>query len=299
MSEPTTAASTGEHFAEVDGFTMHYHIAGHGPVLLLPSPGWGPSIDYLIPLRVLEQHCTVVYFDTRHSGKSSGPERADQYTLEHFVADIEALRVHLGGPKIFVAGHSAGGHQALAYGIEHGEHLLGIIAIDALAAADDVRMREMMKMIEKRRTEPFYQARPTYIDDAMAVMSGNGGKPLTIREVLDKTGAFYFHDPELAADGFAKMQVNDQVLQYSQASGFQSRNLLPDLRTITAPTLIIVGDDDFTCDPVSQAMRMHDELPTSTLAIIENSGHLPWVEQPEAFDAACNAWFKGLTASAR
>ena len=303
MSEPTTDASSalpeGEHFAEVNGFTLHYHVAGTGPVLLLPSPGWGPSVDYLIPLSVLERHCTVVYFDTRHSGKSTGPESADQYTLEHYVADIEALRVHLGGAKIFLAGHSAGGHQALAYGIDHGEHLLGIIAIYAIAAADDVRMREMLKMIEKRRAEPFYVAHPTYIDEAMAVLSGNGGKPLTIKEVLDKTGAFYFHNPELAADGFAKMEVNDQVLQYSQGSGFQSRNLLPDLPRVSAPTLIIVGDDDFTCDPVSQAMRMHDVLPVSTLAVIEDSGHLPWIEQPAAFDAACEAWFKELATSAR
>jgi proline iminopeptidase len=300
MSEPTTAALTaGEHFADVNGFTMHYHVAGAGPVLLLPSPGWGPSVDYLMPMPVLERHCTVVYFDARHSGKSSGPERADQYTLEHFVADIEALRVHLGGPKVFVAGHSAGGHQALAYGIDHSEHLLGIIAIDALAAADEVRMHEMMKMIDKRRTEPFYRAHPAYIDEALAVMSGNGGQPLTIREILAKTGAFYFHDPELAADGFATMQVDDQLLQYSQASGFQSRNLLPDLHRITAPTLVVVGDDDFTCDPVSQAMRIHDALPGSSLAVIPDCGHLPWVEQPDAFAAACTSWFESLAAPAR
>ncbi|MEV4346935.1 alpha/beta hydrolase [Actinoplanes sp. NPDC049596] len=303
MSESTTGAVTalneGEHFADVNGVTLRYHVAGTGPVLLLPSPGWGPSVDYLIPLKALERHCTVVYFDARHSGKSTGPESPDQYTLEHFVADIEALRVYLGGPKIFLAGHSAGGHQALAYGIEHSEHLLGLIAIDANAAHDDVRMREMMKMIDKRRTEPFYLAHPTYIDEAMAMMSGNGGKPATIKEVLDKTGAFYFHNPELAADGFASMQVDDQVLQYSQASGFQTRNLLPDLHRVTVPTLVIVGDDDFTTDPVSQAMRMHDVLPDSTLAIIKDSGHLPWFEQPEEFGAAVDAWFDGLATAAR
>ncbi|GAA2913646.1 hydrolase [Actinoplanes cyaneus] len=283
-----------EQFAEINGVNLHYYVTGSGPVLLVPAPGWGPSVQYLIPLTVLEKHCTVVYFDTRHSGKSSGPESADQYTLEHFVADIEALRVHLGAPKIFLAGHSAGGHQALAYGIEHPENLLGIIAIDANAALDDVRAAEMMKMIEKRRTEPFYRAHPTYIDDAMAAMTGRGGDALTIQDILDRTGALYFHDPELAAGAFARMEFDEQVLHYSQASGFQSRDLLPDLHRITAPTLIVVGDDDFQCDPVSQGMRMHENLPASTLAIIKDSGHFPWLEQPAAFDAACTAWFGEL-----
>jgi proline iminopeptidase len=283
-----------EQFAEINGVNLHYYVTGSGPVLLVPAPGWGPSVEYLIPLTVLEKHCTVVYFDTRHSGKSSGPESADQYTLEHFVADIEALRVHLGAPKIFLAGHSAGGHQALAYGIEHPENLLGIIAIDANAALDDVRAAEMMKMIEKRRTEPFYLAHPTYIDDAVAAMTGGGGASLTIQDIIDRTGAFYFHDPELAAGAFAGMDFDEQVLHYSQASGFQSRNLLADLHRVTAPTLIIVGDDDFRCDPVSQGARMHDNLPASTLVIIKDSGHFPWLEQPAAFDAACAAWFEEL-----
>lgn len=279
-----------EQFADVNGVTLHYYVTGRGPVVLVPSPGWGPSVDYLMPLTVLEERCTVVYFDTRHSGKSTGPQNAQHYSLEHFVADIEALRLHLGAPKIFLAGHSAAGHQALAYGIEHPGNLLGIIAIDANVALDDVRFAEMMKMIERRRTEPFYRAHPAYIDEAFAVMTG-GGDSLTIRDVIAKTGAFYFHEPRLAAEVFDRMQVDDQVLHYSQAAGFQSRNLLPDLHRVTVPTLIIVGDDDFQCDPVSQAARMHENLPDSTLAIIKDCGHFPWVEQPEAFRAACAAWF--------
>jgi proline iminopeptidase len=284
----------GEHFTEINGFTMHFSVTGSGPILLVPAPGWGPSVDYLIPQPALERHCTVVYFDTRHSGKSSGPDRPDQYTLDHYVADIEALRAHLGAPKVFLAGHSAGGHQVLAYGIAHPDRVLGIIAIDALASADDVRAAEMGKMIAKRRNEPFYLAHPSYIDDAMAMMSGAAGGAPTIEDILAKTGALYFHDPELATEALAGLQVDDDVLKYSQVSGFQSKNLLPELGRITAPTLIVVGDDDFTCDPVSQGARMHAAMPTSTLRLIENSGHFPWIEQPAAFDAVCAAWLTGL-----
>ncbi|MFI1993454.1 alpha/beta fold hydrolase [Actinoplanes sp. NPDC020271] len=31
---------------------------------------------------------------------------------------------------------------------------------------------------------------------------------------------------------------------------------------------------------------------STTLAIIKDCGHFPWVEQPEAFRAACAAWFE-------
>jgi hypothetical protein len=132
----------GVHFAGINGLTIHYYVSGRGPVMLIPSSGWGPSVNFVMPLPALERHCTTVYFDTRLSGQSTGPHDAQQYKLENFVADIEALRVYLGQDKIFVAGHSGGGHQVLAYGIAHSEHLLGLIAIDAIAAADGVRAED-------------------------------------------------------------------------------------------------------------------------------------------------------------
>ena len=39
--------SKGDHFASVNGIKIHYYVSGTGPVCLLPTPGWGPSINYL------------------------------------------------------------------------------------------------------------------------------------------------------------------------------------------------------------------------------------------------------------
>ena len=233
-----------------------------------------------------------MYFDTRHSGQSTGPDDAQQYKLENFVADIEAFRVHLGQDKIFVAGHSAGGHQVLDYGIAHSEHLFGIVSIDAIAAPDDARSEEMMRRIGKKKTEPFYLAHPGYYDNAIALMTSPDRASLTIKQVIDATGGFYFYRPELAEAVFSKMETNDQVLKYTMQAGFQSKNLLPELPRISVPTLIIVGEDDFTCDPITQGQRMHEAMPTSKLVIIPESGHMPWIEQPAAFEAACEQWFE-------
>jgi proline iminopeptidase len=284
----------GSHVAEIDGNRLHYEVRGSGPVMLLPSPGWGPSIDYIMPLPVLEEFCTVVYLDTRHSGSSTGPERADQYTLAHFVSDLEALRQHIGGPRMFVAGHSAGGHQALAYGIEHGEHLLGIIAIDAIVIQDDVRTAELLKAMEARRTSPFYTDRPGYVDSALAIMTGADTTPRSFREVLQAIWPFYFHSPDRADEFLSSLQIDEDVNALSRSAGFQTDDLLADLHRIAVPTLVIVGDDDFICDPVSQAGRIHESIAASTLTVIQASGHFPWVEQPAAFEAACREWLAAV-----
>ncbi|GAB3605168.1 alpha/beta fold hydrolase [Conyzicola nivalis] len=280
----------GSHVAEIDGNRIHYEVRGSGPVLIAPTPGWGPSLGYMMPLPALERHCTVVYFDTRHSGESTGPERADAYTLGHFVSDIEGLRQHLGSPMVFLAGHSAGGHQVLAYGIAHSANLLGIICIDGIAAQDELRAREMLKMMESRRSHPFFQARPGFVDTAVQMMTGSDTTARTTDELFAALGPFYFHDPALAAGVFAAMQIDEAVQGYSRAAGFQRDNLLDGLHRIAVPTLIIVGDDDFICDPVSQGARIHERVRDSTLAVIHACGHVPWIEQPSEFDRVCDEW---------
>jgi proline iminopeptidase len=292
---PAAPLNSGEHFAEINGITIHYYVRGNGPVLLFPSPGWGPSVNYVIPLTSIEKHCTVVYFDTRHSGKSTGPEGAGHYKLENFVADIEALRIYLNQPKIFIAGHSGGGHQILAYGIEHNEHLLGIISIDAIAAADGARAEELMRRIERKKNEPFYLSNPGYHDKATALMMNTDKASTPLKDVISTMGAFYFYRPEMAAAAFANMDYNDDVFRYTQLSGFQGKNLLPDLHRITVPTLIIVGEDDFICDPITQGKRMHEQISLSHLEIIKESGHMPWIEQPDLFNSVIQNWFKENT----
>ena len=92
MTTDTPTLTAGEHVAEVNGVALHCTVRGAGPVLLFPSPGWGPSVRSYVPMPGFVEHCTVVYFDTRHSGRSSGPEDPTQYTLQHYVDDIDALR---------------------------------------------------------------------------------------------------------------------------------------------------------------------------------------------------------------
>jgi proline iminopeptidase len=68
-------------------------------------------------------------------------------------------------------------------------------------------------------------------------------------------------------------------------------DLTPRLGEISAPTLILVGRDDFICPP-SQAKIMHEGIPNSELAVFENSGHFTHVEEPEAFFDAVRGWLR-------
>ena len=150
------ALNTGDHFALVNGVKLHYYVRGKGPVCLLPSPGWGPSIGYLkSTLQPLENYFTIVYYDTRMSGESGGPADTTKYTSKDFMDDMDSLRDYLRQDKVWVMGHSGGGFQVLNYGIHHSDHLYGIIALDALAAGDSLRIAELTRIVMKRHGQPY------------------------------------------------------------------------------------------------------------------------------------------------
>ena len=97
---------------------------------------------------------------------------------------------------------------------------------------------------------------------------------------------FYFHDESklpaslfergtYAIDAYRMMKINADELGHG---------ILERLEEIVAPTVIVVGDDDFICSTV-QAARIHMRIKGSKLVLIEQAGHFPWIEQPEAFYA--------------
>ncbi|MFN8066011.1 MAG: alpha/beta fold hydrolase [Vicinamibacterales bacterium] len=92
-----------------------------------------------------------------------------------------------------------------------------------------------------------------------------------------------------------------QIITTNQASAVQaalaammrredSTALLP---AITVPTLVIVGDEDQLTPPALSA-SMRAALPRASLVVIPKAGHLPNLEQPEAFNAALLTFLGGL-----
>ena len=76
-----------------------------------------------------------------------------------------------------------------------------------------------------------------------------------------------------------------EPLHHFNTVEFPTLDLRAELRSITAPTLVVVGDDDMIAGPVC-ADAILCELPNGRLVTIQDSGHFVYIEQPEAFRAA-------------
>src|ERR671924_2142882 len=84
--------------------------------MLCHPGGRGCSSEYFGGLPELAEARTLLLLDPRGTGDSDRPADRSAYDLGHYVADIEALRDHLGLARIDLLGHSHGGVLAVARG---------------------------------------------------------------------------------------------------------------------------------------------------------------------------------------
>ena len=96
------------------------------PVLFLHGgPGAGISTTHRRLFNPDRFHC--VLFDQRGCGRSTPHGETAQNTTQDLIADIEALRIHLGIEKWLLFGGSWGSTLALAYAIAHPERVTGLV----------------------------------------------------------------------------------------------------------------------------------------------------------------------------
>ena len=156
----------------------------------MPTPAWGPSSDlYFRTLGSMEKLFTVVYVDSRGTGRSGRANKLEDYTWDHLVGDLEALRTHLGQEQVCLMGHSEGGTQVMHYAIKYPDRVSGLILLNSLAAGDSAWLADMKRRQERRRGEPWYEE---------AARALEAGAPPTDEEFAQSLRAMlplYWSDP--------------------------------------------------------------------------------------------------------
>jgi proline iminopeptidase len=136
------------------------------------------------------------------------------------------------------------------------------------------------------------------IPRALAARERDRDKPIESDEAMRRhwvdTQPLYFHriDPQVIAAMDAGMIYSAAAYNLSEIL-LADFDLSPRLTEITVPTLVIAGRDDWVTPP-SQADRMMAALPDAKLAIFEESGHYPFVEEHELFIGTVRQWVIGL-----
>ena len=237
-----------------DGALVGCMTTDGAPALLLHG---GPAIpDYLGPCALeLEGLFATLRYTQRGVRPSTvgGP-----YSIESHMDDALVVLDARGVERAWAIGHSWGGHLALHLLVAHPERLLGVVAVDPLGAFDvfaeqDRRMRQRL----------------------------SGEQIARVVEIEARRTAGEVTDVELASA--PPKHVGPQCSIGTNASisaHFEQRTLelrLPDARL---PLLIVHGVQSPL--PVESAKRTAALVLGAAFEPVDDCGHFPWIEQPDA-----------------
>jgi proline iminopeptidase len=272
----------GPHQAELGDVSLHYVVAGHGPLVLVTSPGWGIGSLYLQRgLAPLEKTFTVLYFDTRGSGGSSKPADPKQMSTAVMADDIDRLRSYLGLESINLIGHSNGGAIALDYAVRYPQRLKKLVLIDP-EVLDDRESKATQRYLALWRDDPRFK---------LAVDEAETDPPVDTDAQFEadfqKIGPLYFSDPTRYLPIFEQQYEGTHLFVFAEKNQDAADKLAPRYQSreydkVRAKTLIINGTLDFVC-PVEVSERMHSGIVGSTLSLYANIGHFPYIEDPTRF----------------
>ena len=251
---------------------LHCTQEGEGLPLIVHHGGPGLDQTVIAPhLRPLAQHMQLICYDHRGSGRSASAQGPDPYKIDRFVGDLEALARTMDVRPFALLGHSFGGIVALHFALAHPELLTHLILVCTPASHDFVQDVE--------------DALPGHLEqEALAELSSlQDSKPsdYVMRRSLELLAPIYFHDPARVSElGLDSVQFGPETQAvWDSLKGFDLR---PKLNEIQVPTLVIAGDSDLSVTP-ERARETADALPDGKLLMIKDSGHYPFIEQPEAF----------------
>ena len=260
-----------------------YWTLGDGPPLLAVHGGPGTDHSFFRPaLEPLADVATVVFFDLPGHGASAPP--AD-FALATMAGAIDDVRVAIGADRVVLLGSSYGGFLSLIFALAHPERVAGLIFVDTSASYG---FREESLQEARRRGTPEILAALARLWD---------GSLSTDREFHDDWRTIlplYFHRlpldavRRLADRGSYNLDTRKRILPTFRGYDVRAR-----LAEIEAPALVLAGRHDWIT-AVGQACELAEGLRSAELHIFEDSGHYPFIEEPDAFLAAVRCWLRRL-----
>lgn len=279
-----------------DGHAIFWEQSGHpgAPAALFLHGGPGAASTPHDRRWFHPQQWRTVLFDQRGCGRSRADNLLRANTTDHLVADIEALRRHLGAPDWLLFGGSWGATLALAYAQAHPQRVRGLV-LRGVFLATPAESAWLYGAHGAARHRPAAWQRLTA---AAGVSSGTAGGAALLNalherlkapgEVAQTTAQAWAQwelalmDAEAPAGGAASPASDDeQVLRAARIAVHYARAVwfLPDgallsqaHRLHTLPASLVQGALDLVTPPAS-ARALHAAWPRSQLHELPASGH--------------------------
>jgi 3-oxoadipate enol-lactonase len=244
---------------------IYYEQTGHGPTLTLIH-GLGTDVRLWAPIvQRLKNNFTVLAFDTRGSGKTAKPEEA--YTIGQMAGDAATFMEQICGKAVRVLGFSMGGTVAMELAISRPE------LVERLALVS---------------TPPSWNGPFPPPEHTRELFRRTDVSPELLTEVYETIFGSEYRK-RTPAQGYIDLRLNDENPQplyayLNQLHALETHELNKNIPSISAPTLIVAGNEDKVVPP-QNASWLKENIPGARLKLFEGAGHMIPVEMPDRLAA--------------
>lgn len=268
------------------GHAIHVEECGnpHGVPALFLHGGPGSHTRPLHRRFLDPKFYRSVLFDQRGCGQSTPLGFTGENTTRHLVADIEAIRGHLGFDRMMLFGGSWGSTLALAYAIAYPDRVAGMVLRGIFLAS-------------RAEIDWYLYALRNFVPEAWAALAeGEGGGLLThyhglvsqqderralaaaqrwlaYEEAIMGVGATDKTAPATLAPVEALARARIQLHYLVHDCFLEPDELMSRLgRVAEVPAVIVQGRLDIVCPPRA-AYELARRLPRAELRLVEQGGH--------------------------
>lgn len=268
-------------------------------ILLHGGPGWSETAFFRHFNAPLESHFTVVYWDQRGAGKSYHPAISrSSMTVEQFISDlnelVDAVCERLGRTRLAIFGHSWGSVLGPLYAARFPEKVAAYVGSGqigdwpsaesasyglALAEAERLGNRRALSKLRAIGSPP-YGANAVFTERTWSLRLQGGASLRTLWNMGRVLGGHESSLVELpsAWRGF-HFSMN------AMWDGVSRLNLVKLAPELQMPVFFLLGRKDLWVPP-DTSVAYFDALtaPAKQLVWFEDSGHEPFVDEPEKFN---------------
>ena len=255
--------------APVNGIQLYYESTGEGFPLVLAHEFAGDFRSWEPQVRYFSRRYRVITYNARGYPPSDVPTDEEDYSQEIAVEDLRGLLEHLGIERAHICGLSMGGTLSLNFGLMYPGMAESLIIAAAGSGSTDVdawreNVAEQARGMEER---------------GMASMGNySRGEARVQLHRKDPRGYREF------ADQFLSHSSLGSALTFRGVQGKRPPvfALEDEMRALTLPTLIMLGDEDEPC--IEPSIFMKRCISSSGLVMFPQSGHAINLEEPDMFN---------------
>ena len=267
------------HVTTRDGVKLHYEEAGKGTPIVFVHEFAGDLRSWEPQLAHFSRRYRCIAYNARGYPPSDVPESWESYSQELARDDVLAVLDGLKLERAFIIGLSMGGFASLHFGIKYSARALGLVVAGCGYGAEPARREEFQRssranaeLITKEGMAKF------------AATYGHNATRLQLRDKDPRGFALYIkYLTEHSAQGSANTMLGYQARRPSLY------DLKKEMAGITAPTLVMCGDeDDATLEP---GLLMKRTIPKMGLVVLPRTGHGMNLEDPALFNRIVEDFF--------